>query len=148
VSQIDLDLLLPKVREFAERLIAECAEAGFTIIVSRGFRTPEEQNEYYAQGRTKPGSIITMVEGGSSFHNYGAAFDIRPILSESEASKREEYYRRAGEIGMRLGLEWGGTWKEFLDLPHFQYTAGYSIDDFRNGRIDLSKFAITNDVLG
>lgn len=136
----DLSFLKPKVRELAEKLIAECKKQGFKIIVSRGFRTAEEQNEFYAQGRTKPGDIITMVQGGSSFHNFGVAFDIRPVVQEGEEEKKKELYQKAGPIGMALGLEWGGTWTEFLDLPHFQYTGDYSIEDFQNNKVDWSKF--------
>lgn len=36
-----------------------------------------------------------------------------------------------GEIGVSIGLEWGGNWKEFLDRPHFQYTFGKSMDELR-----------------
>lgn len=136
----DVSLLRPKIRALANQLLLECKKHNFNVIISRTFRTQEEQDELYAQGRTTPGNIVTLVTGGFSFHNYGVAFDVRVILSEEEQYKKEQIYRKVGEIGMALGLEWGGTWTEFLDLPHFQYTAGYSIDDFRNNRVDWNKF--------
>ena len=138
----DLKLLRPKVRKLAESLILGCKREGFEIIISRGLRSTDEQNKFYAQGRTKPGNIITLVKGGFSFHNYGVAFDIRPVVKGRDEEEKKKLYQKAGTIGMALGLEWGGTWTEFLDLPHFQYTAGYSIDDFRKDKIDWSKFDV------
>jgi hypothetical protein len=35
-------------------------------------------------------------------------------------------------MGESLSLEWGGSW-QFVDEPHFEYTFGYSIQDFQNG---------------
>ncbi|PIR69861.1 MAG: peptidase M15 [Candidatus Niyogibacteria bacterium CG10_big_fil_rev_8_21_14_0_10_46_36] len=139
-TEADISLLKPKVRALAVRLIEECNKQGFSIMVSRGFRSTEQQDKYYAQGRTKPGKIITNARGGFSFHNFGVAFDIRPVLDAENEHKREAFYRKAGEMGMALGLEWGGAWTTFVDPPHFQYTAGYSIEDFRNNAVDWSKF--------
>jgi len=141
-TSADLTLLKPKVRKLAEELMKECEKQGFSVIISRGFRSEEEQDEFYAQGRTKQGEIITMVKAGFSFHNFGVAFDIRPIVGEDEGQKKKTLYQKAGEIGMALGLEWGGTWTDFLDVPHFQHTAGYSIEDFRNNAVDWNKFHI------
>src|SRR5437762_621620 len=61
--------LKPKVKTLAKNLIASCKKAGFRIRVVRGKRTKRMQDVYYAQGRTKPGKIITNVRGGYSFHN-------------------------------------------------------------------------------
>lgn len=133
----ELALLKPKVRVLAETLIEECKREGISIIISRGYRSVAEQDVYYEQGRTTPGKIITMVKGGSSFHNYGVAFDVRPLVPDAQ---KEEYYRRIGPIGKKLGLVWGGEWKDFVDLPHYEYTAGYTVEDFKNGTIDESKF--------
>lgn len=137
MTSADMSLLRPKVRALAEMLIGACKKEGFDVIVSRGFRSTEEQDALYELGRTKPGNIVTNARGGSSYHNYGVAFDVRPVVSDAE---KAEYYARIGPIGEKLGLEWGGRWTEFLDPPHYQYTAGYSIDDFKNGSVDESKF--------
>ncbi len=102
-------------------------------------RTIEEQDAFYAKGRTQPGEIITMAKGGYSYHNYGVAFDVRPKNFADEADKLTQL-QKAGAIGVHLGLEWGGMWEEFIDPPHFQYTAGYSIEDFKSDNIDWTKF--------
>lgn len=138
VSVPDLALLKPKVRRLAGALIEECKKEGFQIVVSRAFRTFEEQDALYAKGRTEAGNIVTNAKGGRSYHNFGVAFDVRPVIRSEE--DREVLYKKAGTIGKGLGLEWGGDWKEFVDLPHFQLPLGYSIDDFNAGAVDETKF--------
>ncbi len=137
MDEADLSFLKPKVRRLCEALIAKCAEAGFEVKMVRGSRSIEKQDEYYAQGRTTPGKIITNARGGQSYHNYGVAFDIRPTVSDE---LKKEFYEKAGPMGEELGLEWGGRWTTIIDPPHFQYTAGYSIEDFKEGRVDESQF--------
>lgn len=139
-----IDTLRPKVRELARRLVAECKKRGFVIRVVRGRRSVAQQEKYYAQGRTKPGLVITSARGGYSFHNYGVAFDIRPV--EKDEKKKKALYREAGRMGKKLGLVWGGDWKRFPDMPHFQYTAGYSVNDFRKKKVDLKIFSVSKIV--
>jgi peptidoglycan L-alanyl-D-glutamate endopeptidase CwlK len=67
--------LLPQVQPYARALIGKAAAAGITIKVISGLRTHEEQNDLYAQGRTKRGPIVTNARGGYSNHNFGIAFD-------------------------------------------------------------------------
>ena len=52
-----LELLKPKVRELAEKLISECKNLGRQITITQTLRTIEEQDALYAQGRTRPGNI-------------------------------------------------------------------------------------------
>ena len=68
--------LLPEVQPYARALVTKAAQHGITIKVISGLRTYEEQNDLYAQGRTKPGRIVTKARGGFSNHNFGIAFDI------------------------------------------------------------------------
>jgi peptidoglycan L-alanyl-D-glutamate endopeptidase CwlK len=133
----------PKIRTLAKILQEKCREEGFSIEIARTLRTHEEQERLYAHGRTSHGKIVTRRKGGESFHNYGVAFDIRlVVLKEINEKKKEEFYKKAGAVGIRLGLEWGGNWAEFVDMPHFQYTAGYSIEDFKNNTVDWKMFDI------
>lgn len=140
-----IDLLKPKVKKFAEKLCDECKKVGYNIIFTHTLRTIEEQDELYAQGRTKPGKIITNAKGGFSFHNYGVAFDICPVVNNKLDWNNINLFDTIGKIGISLGLEWGGSWKELVDRPHFQYTSDYSLADFRNNKIDWKKFEINNE---
>ena len=58
--------LLPQVQPYARALVKKAAQHGITVKVIDGLRTYEEQNELFAQGRTKPGRIVTNARGGIS----------------------------------------------------------------------------------
>ena len=58
-------------------------------------------------------------------NGFGYAGDIA-ILVDGKVTWEEKYYKevaRAGRILMqKYNVEWGGDWKKFKDLPHFEYT--------------------------
>lgn len=103
-------------------------------------RTTKEQDTLYAQGRTKVGNIVTNAKGGYSFHNFGVAFDVCPVVNKKLEWNDKKIFKKIGTIGLSLGLEWGGAWKAFKDLPHFQYTANYTLADFRKNKVAYEKF--------
>lgn len=142
-----LELLKSKVKELAEKLINECKQQGHQITITQTLRTIEEQDTLYAQGRTKPGDIVTKAKGGYSLHNFGVAFDICPIVNGKAVWNDTALFKKIGEVGMKIGLEWGGTWANFPDSPHFQYLAGYSLADFRNNKVDWKKFELDSVTL-
>ena len=111
--------LLPQVQPYARALVKKAAQHGITIKVIGGLRTYEEQNELFAQGRTKPGRIVTNARGGFSNHNFGIAFDVG-VFEGANYLGESPKYKAVGALGMDLGLEWGGNWKTFVDEPHFQ----------------------------
>ncbi len=84
--------------------------------VIEGVRTIEKQREYFEAGKSK-----TM----RSRHLSGHAVDLAPIIDGKISWEPEEF--RPIAIAMRqaahkLGveIEWGGDWKSFVDMPHFQ----------------------------
>jgi len=77
----DLNKLHPYVKQLSEKLIDQCKKQGLKVIITQALRTNEEQNELYAQGRTKPGNIVTNAKGGQSMHNYGLAIDFAPVVN-------------------------------------------------------------------
>ena len=137
----NLNLLKPKVKNLANQLITNCKTVGIDIIITQTLRTITEQDILYAQGRTTPGRIITNAKGGQSMHNYGCAFDFAPLENgKIDWSAQNKKWGIVGKIGITIGLEWGGLWTKMLDLPHFQYTAGYSLKDFQTNNINWNKF--------
>jgi len=111
--------LLPEVRPIARSLVQKAAAAGITIKIIDGFRTDAEQDALYAQGRTTEGKIVTKARGGYSNHNFGIAFDVG-VFEGGKYLGDSAKYRAVGVLGMDLGLDWGGSWKDFIDEPHFQ----------------------------
>lgn len=124
--------LHPSVRTEVTKIIEECDReltGRAKVRITQGLRTIEEQNLLYNQGRTLPGKKITNAKGGQSIHNYGLAVDICLIIDGKEASwdtKKDwdndqvaDWYECV-KIFAKNGWEWGGNWKTFKDMPHFE----------------------------
>lgn len=126
-SEKNIATLLPQVQPIARALVQKAHVAGINIKIISGLRTYEEQNELYAQGRTKPGGIVTNARGGHSNHNFGIAFDIG-VFEGSKYLTASPKYKAVGALGIDLGLEWGGNWKTIVDEPHFQLRPTWAIN--------------------
>jgi len=118
-SERTIVTLQPEVRPYARALVLKAAALGITIKVISGLRTYDEQNALYAQGRAKPGRIVTNARGGFSNHNFGIAFDIGVFRGATYVPESPQY-KVVGALGAELGLEWGGNWTSLKDEPHFQ----------------------------
>ncbi|PYX53912.1 MAG: peptidase M15 [Acidobacteria bacterium] len=130
-SERNIKTLNPKVQPLARALIETATAQGINVKVIASLRTYDEQNALYAQGRTKPGRIVTKAKGGQSNHNFGTAFDVGIFSADSQKYFGESPdYAKVGVIGESLGLEWGGRWK-FVDEPHFQFNQGRSLAQLR-----------------
>lgn len=110
----------------------EAACPGFTLSISCSRRSPQEQQELYAQGRTKAGQIVTQIDGKNKLgaHNFtpSRAIDVM-VVKDGKAVWSDASYAILGPILEDLGdarLEWGGHWTSFKDLPHIQ------LRNFRN----------------
>jgi peptidoglycan L-alanyl-D-glutamate endopeptidase CwlK len=136
----EINLLLPKVQTMANEFLAKCKAQGITVGITSTYRSDEEQNALYAQGRTTPGNVVTNAKAGQSMHNWKCAIDFCPITNDNYNWNDKALFYKVGNIGKSCGFEWGGDWTSFLDLPHLQYTAGYSLEDFQMHRVDFSKF--------
>jgi peptidoglycan L-alanyl-D-glutamate endopeptidase CwlK len=125
----------PAVADKARQLITKAYNEGIYVVITQGYRSKEEQDALYAQGRTKPGKIVTNAPGGYSYHNFGLAFDLALLNNDGSVSWNvDDKWKRVAQIGKSLDLEWGGDWKDFKDYPHFQYTFGLSLADLRAGK--------------
>ncbi len=119
--------LLPEVRSIARSLVQKAGQSGIPIKIISGLRTYAEQDELYAQGRSKPGPKVTNARGGYSNHNFGIAFDIG-VFAGSKYLAESVKYKAVGALGMDLGLEWGGSWQSIVDQPHFQLRPEWARD--------------------
>ena len=137
-NSLPQNVFYPLVKRKSEQLIEAMKVLGFPIIITETYRSFARQNELYAQGRTKPGAIVTNAKGGESFHNYGVAFDCKFVKEGYNAPDTQ--WLILGKEGEKLGLEWGGRWVSFRDKPHFQLLQGYALKDFQTLKVDYSKF--------
>ena len=128
-----IEHLHPQVREIAERLQAECKKQGIPLLITETLRSKQEQDDLYAQGRTKPGGVVTNVRYPHSMHCWGLAFDFCKNVKGQEYSD-SVFFAKVGRIGKSLGLTWGGDWTNFPDKPHFQ------LDRFGNTNELIKKY--------
>lgn len=122
---------VPKFREFIQEARELAAQLGCEYVAISGNRTWKEQDALYAQGRTKPGNVVTNAKGGQSNHNFGIALDFAVFkggkyLDESDPRTANRIHAAAGKIAHEYGLDWGGLWKT-QDTPHFEIRTGISL---------------------
>jgi len=106
--------------------------------VLSGHRSPEEQFVFFMQGRVfsndksgweikDPSKVITYKDGKlkKSRHNYlpSLAVDVVPYPIDWEDKDRmHDFALHVKETSDRLKItvKWGGDWKRFIDLPHWE----------------------------
>ncbi len=158
----DINELLPPVRKRAAALDQLCDQAFAGTPISTAivctYRDPREQECLYAQGRKpmvevnalrdriglsqiaeKENKIRTNAQPGQSAHEYRCAFDLLAFESgKMLANGDHPVYRKIGELGESVGLEWSGRWKrgpgKIVESAHFQYRGGLTMDEIRKGK--------------
>lgn len=103
--------------------------------ISEGYRSVERQTFLYSQGRTRPGKIITNIDGVNKKgeHNYypSHAVDATPWPIDYADIEKQYYFggyvmATADQLGILI--RWGGDWdgdeefedQKLIDLPHFE----------------------------
>jgi peptidoglycan L-alanyl-D-glutamate endopeptidase CwlK len=129
----------PKLVAVVHRAL-EIGLVDFAVIC--GVRTQAEQNALYAQGRTKPGKIVTWTRNSNHRVNpatgFGHAVDLFPgtweIIDNKKTPEIDDAYalvnrammQAAKELGVKI--RWGANWdgdkmireKGETDNPHFE----------------------------
>lgn len=157
VDKVSMNRILalhPKVRFEILHIYKHCLKNGVKIRVVQGYRTFEEQEALYQQGRTKPGPIVTNARGGYSNHNYALSIDfclLHPDGSiswsqiEDADSDGKKDWMEVVDTFKSYGYEAGIEWK-FRDPPHLQKTFGYSVKQLLalhdSGKVDKNGFVI------
>ena len=122
----------PKFRAFMEEAQRLAAMEGLEYRAISGLRTFDEQAAIYAQGRTKPGRIVSNAKPGTSYHNYGLAIDCGVFrggkyLDSDDPKTASAFHKKAGVLADSYGLTWDGTFKSMVDEPHFELSKGLPI---------------------
>lgn len=109
----------PRLKEIAKHAIT-ISKIDFGIPADGGLRTAERQAELFAAGKSKADGVKNK-----SRHQSGNALDVYAYV-EGKASWEKEHLAMVAAAMLQsasiLGykLEWGGLWKSFVDMPHFQ----------------------------
>lgn len=135
----------PALQTATRAFLEECKVLGYDVLVTCTYRSHQEQADLFAQGRTKPGRIVTNARPGQSKHNNmingkpaSLAFDIVPMRNgklvwgtsgngidndPSDDDKDDlELWQRIAAVAKKHGFEWAGEWPRFREFPHFQRT--------------------------
>ncbi len=130
-TQNQIEKLHPSVRSEVTQIVLDCDVAltgKAKVRITQGLRTFAEQDALFQQGRTTKGKKVTNAKAGQSVHNYGFAVDICLIIDGKTASwettkdwdnDQVADWFECVKIFAKHGWEWGGNWKTFKDLPHF-----------------------------
>ena len=139
-------LLHPKLREEGMSIHTEINERLNGRVIFRfthSLRTFAEQDAIYAQGRTKPGPIVSYSKGGQSFHNFGLAVDGALLIDndgngtyekaswdffKDEDNDKIKDFEEIDFVFKSYG--WSGLYKadgKRWDFPHFQKNFGYPV---------------------
>ena len=136
------------IEEMIEKLHTVCQNENFDFTVTSLYRSVEHQARLWRQSRTRLtiiGKVETLKRDGYSFladvleavgpqngphvtnaccgeswHNYGFAFDALPIINGKPELKDKVVWDHFGLLAEGVGLTWGGRWRNFVDLAHFQ----------------------------
>jgi hypothetical protein len=149
-----LDALEPGFRVFVDAFLDELYDSGKLFRIEETLRTKEVQEAYWLQGRA-PLEQVNAARAGAglylltekenlrlvtwthdSVHFTGRAIDIVPLVKTLggvvvpwDYVKYADVWKSVGQIGIRHGLEWGGTWVPLnsggvgKDPPHYQRAA-------------------------
>jgi peptidoglycan L-alanyl-D-glutamate endopeptidase CwlK len=103
------------------RRAAELSKQPFMVV--QGNRTLAQQKAIYAQGRTKPGPIVTWTLKSS--HIGGRAIDYAALVNGKISWNPKHYpaiakaFKQAAKE-LKTPIIWGGDWKKTKDWGHIQ----------------------------
>lgn len=137
-------LVYPLYRSFRARCTKGLRPNEDVLLICT-YRSNAEQADLYAQGRTKPGRIVTWAGPGESNHNFtvdrkpaALAFDVCAMRNgrliwgtagngidenpTDDDTDDLELWQRIGQFGKLAGLAWAGDWRKGKrEFPHFEH---------------------------
>lgn len=129
VDSVSLQRLKELAPGFARKLhtvLLVLESEGINMRIVQGLRSWQQQDDLYAQGRSRPGNIVTKVKGGYSWHCFGLAADCVPDADpdtpgfQPEWDAHNAHYARFVAVAKAQGLVAGAEWRTFPDYPHVQ----------------------------
>ena len=88
---------------------------GYPVFLVETWRSCERQDWLHAQGRSRPGPIVTNARCNESAHQSGRAADL--AFRGEQPFDLAHPWHRIGELAEALDLIWGGSWG---DLGHVE----------------------------
>lgn len=144
-----INKLHPKVRDkFMEAYLeaVKVTPKGVHPFITEGMRSFERSDELYAQGRTKPGAVVTKAKAGQSYHNYGLAIDFVNQVDGVAKWTVDANWMKVVDVFKKHGFVWGGDFKSIQDFPHIELTLGHSWQELlalhNAGKVDKDGYVL------
>lgn len=120
-----IDELTSFLQPICRQFLANAEAAGISCFLVDTGRTPAEQEQKLAQGVSW---VSRSKHEPQPPEGKSLAFDVVPkaYMSMKLWNPGGGYWAKLGEIGERLGLKWGGSWKSHPDPGHFEWDASSS----------------------
>jgi len=138
-SQEKIGKLHPLIKNEVTKLVDNINSTVLTgnskVRIAQGLRTFAEQDALFKQVPK-----VTNAKGGDSIHNYGLAIDIVLIINGKEASwdtkkdwdkDQQSDWMEVVQVFKKAGYSWGGDWRTFKDMPHFEKTKGLTLQQIK-----------------
>lgn len=124
-----IEALVPEAQRMYKLFEGKCREKHINFMITCTYRSQQEQDDLYAQGRTGPGRIVTWTR--NSIHSKGEAWDIAivkegtktPLWNVKVDLDMDDIpdYEEAAQVGRELGLIVGADFKNAKGLPRPDY---------------------------
>ena len=123
----------PELKARVTALIDALARQGLDLVLTQGVRSVAQQQALYAQGRYKPGKVVTNCDGLVRVSNhqpkadgYGYAVDVAWRNAHGDIDW-EGPWDTLGAVASAQGLIWGGYWTRFQDRPHLELPPSFAV---------------------
>lgn len=117
----------PELAARVLRVLAAMEALGFPMMITAGVRSAAQQKALWDQGRSKPGPIVTYLDGVKKKSNHqakedglGYAVDAVFLVDGKPSWDLQLPWSAYGAAAKALGLVWGGDWK-MRDYPHVEF---------------------------
>ena len=137
-SEAAIMTLLPRAQELARQTLKIIRKGAIDARIISGTRSYNEQDALFRKGRYgNAGPRVTNARGGQSNHNFGIAWDIGIFDAKGRYLGDSPLYRKAAELvrankTLAAQVEWGGEWRSFPDISHYQLRTGLSLAEVRS----------------
>ena len=150
MSSRNLSDLVPDLQRRARKFLDKTHTAGIDVLIYCTARDTADQLDNWKKGRayilgrwvvTNAKAVVTWAMPGSSFHEYGCAFDFVPMRAgkpvwDDRTPADAALWSACGSIAEECGLVWGGRWAgKKKDGPHCQWSAGLTVAELRAGKV-------------
>ena len=141
ISTARLQLVNPRLAQLITQLAERVQVGGNQLRVIQGLRSWNEQATLWARGRQQQpdgtwvvvdhSQIVTKAPPGHSWHNFGLAVDVVPLLPEGgylpDWNVKHPVWAEIVQQATSLGLASGSCFRSVVDWPHLQLTGRFPV---------------------